>query len=280
MLVDTAVLAATPDRVGLLDFNEELGKTHTVYETVKEAIANNSVLAKQLQDPNLSAADKELMLDQITHAVMSKLGYETEGYENRVFADKTAVAKDENLRAVAGFNSEETGDSYINDANINDTSGLVRVAGHESSHAMDDQDIKNAGVNYSDSDKETYADNFGNNLDKYTNLALDINGYDDDMGTTNSHVGNDSSHAAGNTKEYQGLDKPQGDFLTILIHGTYSRPSDADSDFISAVGKTFDEPVLQFDWSGESGSEGLSDEDKAYNSDTSREHAIKLSCAP
>jgi hypothetical protein len=35
------------------------------------------------------------------------------------------------------------------------------------------------------------------------------------MGTTNSHVGNDSSHAAGNTKEYQGLDKGQGDHSVI-----------------------------------------------------------------
>ncbi len=226
MLVDTAVLAATTDRVGLLDFNEELGKTHTVYETVKDSIANDKVLAKQLQDPNLSAADKEVMLDQLTHAVMNKLGYETEGYENKVFADKTAVAKDENgnLRAVAGFNSEETGDSYINDANINDTSGLVSVAGHESAHAMDAQD----GNNYSESDNEAYANNFGSNLADYTNLALDINGYDEGMASSNKHVGNNSNHVATNTAEYTGLDKEQGDFQVLwFTSGSAARAASA-----------------------------------------------------
>lgn len=59
--------------------------------------------------------------------------------------------------------------------------------------------------------KETYANNFGSNLDKYTNLALDINGYDSGMATTNNHVGNDSRYVADNTKEYQGLDKSKGD---------------------------------------------------------------------
>jgi|GEM_PF-3489316 len=214
MLVDTAVLAATTDRVGLSDFNEELGKTHKVYETVKEAIANDSTLAAQLQDPNLSAADKEVMLDQITHAVMSKLGYETEGYENKVFADETAVAQDENgnLGAVAGFYSEQTGDSYINDANISDTAGLVFVAGHESSHAMDDQDSQQTGITYSHDDKETYANNFGNNLGKYTDFALGFNGYDGGMASTNNHVGNGSEAVAGRNKEFNSLDQSKGDY--------------------------------------------------------------------
>uniref|UniRef100_A6W0N5 Uncharacterized protein n=1 Tax=Marinomonas sp. (strain MWYL1) TaxID=400668 RepID=A6W0N5_MARMS len=80
---------------------------------------------------------------------------------------------------------------------------------------MDDQDTQQTGITYSHGDKETYAHNFGSNLDKYTNLALDINGYDSGMATTNSHVGNDSRHVANNTKEYQGLNKEQGENSVI-----------------------------------------------------------------
>jgi hypothetical protein len=155
-----------------------------------------------------------VMLDQLTHAVMSKLGYETEGYENKIIEDETAtgVYEDGSGGKVAGFHSNETRDSYINDVNIDSTELLVNAAAHESSHEMDAQD----SVTYSQSDNEAYANNFGSNFASYTNLALDINGYDSGMATTNNHVGNNTPLVLANTAEYNNLDKEQGDNFNIV----------------------------------------------------------------
>ena len=88
---------------------------------------------------------------------------------------------------------------------------------------MDAQD----GVSYSQSDNEAYANNFGSNFASYTNLALDINGYDSGMAATNNHVGNNSVGVLANTKEYNSLDKEQGDnwivpvARVVIAAGTY-----------------------------------------------------------
>ncbi|KZN14516.1 hypothetical protein [Marinomonas sp. TW1] len=77
---------------------------------------------------------------------------------------------------------------------------------------MDAQD----GNYYSQSDNEAYANNFGSNLADYTNLALDINGYDSGMAITNSHVSNTSHYVETNTAHYKGLDKEQGDNWNLM----------------------------------------------------------------
>ncbi len=206
MIVDTIKLIVTTDKVGIEDFFSETDKSHTTYETVKETIAKDPNLAAMLQDPNLSAQEKEAMLNQVTAAVMEKLGYET--YDNNV------IAKDD-IRS--GYYSEETGDAYINDRNIRDTEGLVTVAGHEMAHAMDDQSGDN--TQYSEADRETYASLYGSNFADYTDMALDINGYDDGMAGSNSHTGNNSAYVQANNQEYNGLDKSKGDNCFGLCSG-------------------------------------------------------------
>ncbi|MDR9469294.1 hemagglutinin repeat-containing protein, partial [Marinospirillum sp.] len=203
MILDTLALMATTERVGALDFFKETGIKHTTYEGIKSEVANNPELAQALQNTDLSAADKEIMLNQLTYRVMQELGYDTAGYEN------TVIEKQESIRA--GFYSEEAGNAYINNAHIGSTGELVTIGGHELSHAMDDR----SGNSYSDTDKETYANNFGSNLSNYTDLALGINGYSGGMAKTNNPVGNNTPAVMENTAAYNQLDKSKGDnYLT------------------------------------------------------------------
>jgi hypothetical protein len=147
------------------------------------------------------------MLNQITGAVMVKLGYEV--YSNNVMA---SAETGQNGEQVAGFYSTETGDAYINDQNIGNTEGLVTTAGHEAVHAMDQQegiDITNTDTK---ADNDVYATNYGENLAGYTGMALDINGYDGGLASTNNHVGNSTSQSVQeNNAVFSGLDKTKGD---------------------------------------------------------------------
>ncbi len=199
MIVDTVKLIATTDKVGITDFFSETDKSHTTYETVKETIAKDPNLAAMLQDPNLSAKDKEAMLNQVTASVMEKLGYTAQ--------DNKIVAQDDGL---AGHYDRDSNTAYINDQNNDSTGELVTTAGHEMAHAMDNQ---TDGVNdtYSQADREIYANLYGDNFTNYTDMALDINGYDDGMAGSNSHTGNDSAYVQANNQQYNELDKSKGD---------------------------------------------------------------------
>ncbi|MEF1285952.1 hemagglutinin repeat-containing protein, partial [Vibrio sp. M250220] len=198
--------AITTERVGITDFFDETGKQLNIYNAVKQSIADDPSLAAKLQDPDLTAETKEQMLDQLTHAAIKSLGYDAEGYGNKI------IAKDDDVRQ--GFYSEETGDSYINDHNIYDTEGLVNVAGHEMSHAIDDQ---SGDVNkYSKQDRETYAENIGSDFVDYTDTALGVNGYGS-MASTNNHVGNSGKTVTNNNTVYDQLDKNNGDNAIPLI---------------------------------------------------------------
>ena len=67
----------------------------------------------------------------------------------------------------------EDNNIYLNDAKINNTKDLATTIGHETSHAMDDQDINtstsvSASTNQqndaSKTDNEIYADNYGDDF--------------------------------------------------------------------------------------------------------------------
>lgn len=270
MLVDTAVLIASTERVGVTDFFSEVGKKHTTYEGIKSEIANNPELAKQLQNADLNPAEKEAMLDQLTHRVMKDLGYDTTDYQNIIVAnDKDYVqSADGKTYERHGFYSEETGNSYINDPFIKDTKGLVTVAGHEASHAMDAR----SDNNYSQQDNETYADQFGKNFGNYTNTALGVTG-NGSMASGNNYVGNSSQEVKNQTSSYNALDKSKGDDLTVFVHGTFSNPESADREFIKVVGESFGEPVFQFNWSGVGGGIGAGINDGAENNIPARVNA-------
>ncbi|SJN57033.1 Filamentous hemagglutinin [Vibrio ruber DSM 16370] len=206
MMRESLERAITTDRVELTDILSETGKQLDIYKSVKQAIIDDPQLAARLRDPKLSADTKQVILDQLTHAAMQSLGYNPEGYENKI------IAKDNDARK--GFYSEETQKSYINDQNANNTEELVLIAGHEMSHAVDD---KTGDVNrYSEQDREIYANNIGEDFTDYTDTALGVTG-NGSMASSNSHVGNTGSTVAGNNQVYSGLDKRQGDNLIPLV---------------------------------------------------------------
>ncbi|SDG81485.1 filamentous hemagglutinin family N-terminal domain-containing protein [Vibrio xiamenensis] len=209
MIRESIALAIMTERVGVEDIVFETQKQLDSYNAVKARIANDPQLAAALQNPDLTAQEKEAMLDDVTHTVMVELGYETDGYENKI------IDKSDDVRL--GFHSDETGDAYINDARIGDTKLLNQVAVHEAVHEMIAQDVANGGQQYSDTENETYADHFGSNIGDYLDVGLGINGYGD-LASSNNHVGNTEFGVIQNNSEYDGLDKSKGDnFVWLLI---------------------------------------------------------------
>jgi len=208
MILNTVKLIATTKKVGVQDFFSETDKSNKTYEAVKQKIAESPELAAALQNKDLDPQAKEQMLNDITDAVMVKLGYKT--HKNKIVATDEAGRDG---RQVLGFHSLETESSYVNDKNANDTEGLVRIGGAEAVRSMDRQD----GVNFDENrkDKAAYAANYGANLADYTNMALDINGYDSGMATTNSHVGTRSDYVSTNNSEFSKLDKNEGDNIPV-----------------------------------------------------------------
>lgn len=207
MFLNTIKLIATTERVGIEDFFTETAIQNNTLEALKAKIAADPELAAQLQNPDLTPAEKEQMLNSLTHTVMQELGFISEDYDNRIVAVDDPVTQDGQTYQRLGFYSDETGDAYINDAHLDNTEQLVTVAGHELSHAMDARN----DASYSDTDNELYATSFGLNFANYTDLALDLNGYDSGMASDNGHRGYYAPQLSYNNQEYSLLDKSQGD---------------------------------------------------------------------
>jgi len=205
---NTIELIATTDRVDMLDFFDETAKYHKTYEAVKAQIGNSPELAAMLQDSRLTPAQKQVMLDQVTGAVMVELGFVA--HENLMIATD---AKSPGGDSFYGFYSEQNGKAYINDPAIESTRDLIATAGHEATHALDDQAGMEISSLHSDerSDTNVYANNFGENLADYTNFALDVHGYDG-LALSNAHAGNDTELVLINTAEFAVLDHGKGDF--------------------------------------------------------------------
>ena len=215
MVAETIKLIATTDKVNITDFFSETDKSHKTYEAVKEKIKTNPKLASALQNPDLTPQQKEAMLNDITDTVMTKLGYKT--YENKLVSTNETGRDD---KEVKGFYSTDTGNSYINDKNIESTDDLVKTAGWEATRAMDHQNDVDFDTNRED--RATYADSFGGRLSSYTNGALNINGYDG-MASSNSHIGTNTNtpsvfnqHIRNNNNEFKGLNKDNGDNFGLV----------------------------------------------------------------
>ncbi len=207
MIANAIKLAATTDRVGVEDLIDEVQKSNNTYEAVKAEIKKDPALAEALQNPDLTAEQKEAMLNGITDAVLIKLGYAT---HNNLIISTAEPGQDG--EQVKGFYSSEDADAYINDLYNNSTEELVTTAGHEASHAMDMQDGIDINNPDTKADNEAYATNYGENVADYTDMALDINGYDDGMAQSNSHTGNATSATVQQSNaDFAGLDKNQGD---------------------------------------------------------------------
>ena len=175
-----------------------------------------------LQNPSLTPELKQQMLDQVTDAVMLKLGFDS--HDNKIIAtDKTAP----DGSRILGFYSEQTGNAYINDPENDSISELVVTAGHEASHSIDHQsDIENS-TQEGRYDNNIYAENFGENLASYTDFALSANGYDG-LAISNDHASNDSALTRSNAAVFDSLDYEQGDFrLSELQKNTKNQELEA-----------------------------------------------------
>jgi hypothetical protein len=171
---------------------------------LKQVVAASPELAVFLQNPAITATQKKQLTNQLTAAVMLKLGYKA--YENQI------IATDETGRdglEVRGFYSTEVGQAFINDRNIASINELVTTAGHEATRAMDHQE--NVDFDSDRQDRTDYAENYGSLFSAYTDHALDMAGYDAGISQDNNHVGNDSQAVNDNNAVFGGLDKSQGD---------------------------------------------------------------------
>jgi len=209
MLGNTIELIATTERVGIEDFFDETKKTHATYEAVSQLIAADPGLAAMLQDPGLTPELKQQMLDQVTDAVMLKLGFSP--HDNKLIATEQTTPDGSRI---LGFYSEQTGNAYINDPENDSIRELVVTAGHEASHSIDyKSDIDNSTLEQRH-DNNLYAENFGENLASYADFALSSSGYDG-LSISNDHIGNDSGLVPANSTNFNSLDHEQGDFRQL-----------------------------------------------------------------
>ena len=206
----------TTDKVSVLDFNEQLGIQNNTYEGIKKTILEDEELAKQLTDPNLTPEQKETILNKITHNVMIELGYK-EGTKVAVISTDEIGQQDKQIKGHYNQGDEKTGEGqgvYINDQNIDTTEEAMETLGHELAHAQDDA---NRNFKAGDADQNTYANNYGSDLTKYTNFASTNYGQGG-LATSNNRNGNQtSSLIQKNNNTFAHLDKSKGDDLPILI---------------------------------------------------------------
>jgi len=223
MIADTIKQIATDKTVGIADFFRETDKQNKTYEAVKKKIAEDPALAAALQNKKLNAKEKEAMLNSLTDAVLVELGYKDLPHENVIVAEGSDSRAGHYQNGKAYINDgavkrDSQGNPILNDNGkpafyLDSTGKLVTVASHEVSHAMDKKD----GKTNANGEREKYAQNYGENVADFTDMALNVNGYDGGMATSNSHTGNDSNYVVANTNAYNNLDKSKGDDSLVKV---------------------------------------------------------------
>ncbi|MFV0562559.1 hemagglutinin repeat-containing protein [Malaciobacter mytili] len=199
-------------KAGVQDFFNETQKNVKVYNAMKEKIANDEKLSKDLQNPNLEPNAKQNMLNEVALGVMKELGYISNDVR-LVYTDE----KGANDTLVKGHYNPNTQTSYINDKYNNSTKELVSSLGHEITHDMDNQDGK---FKANDKDQNKYATNFGDDLAFYTQGALNIVKGGSLANINNHNKGTTTSILNSNNHNFDNLDKSVGDDRVTV----YSRP--------------------------------------------------------
>ncbi|VVM20737.1 hypothetical protein BSPWISOXPB_945 [uncultured Gammaproteobacteria bacterium] len=202
------------DRTELKDFFSEVDKLHKTDEAVTAKIANNPKLAKALTDPNLTPTQKQQLATELVSSVMVELGY-TQAVDIKLIADSQ-----DNRKGHYG----EDNNIYLNDANLNNTKDLATTLGHETSHAIDNQDPSintNPQNNTSKADNEIYAQNYGDDFSDYVEFASENYGDGNLADTNNNNLGNTPAERQRNQKlvnnnnqDYAGLIRARGGFFT------------------------------------------------------------------
>ncbi|VVM22103.1 hypothetical protein BSPWISOXPB_1656 [uncultured Gammaproteobacteria bacterium] len=147
---------------------------------------------------------------------MVELGY-TQAVDIKLIADSQ-----DNRKGHYG----EDNNIYLNDTNLNNTKDLATTLGHETSHAIDNQDPSintNPQNNTSKADNEIYAQNYGDDFSDYVEFASENYGDGSLADTNNNNLGNTPAEIQRNQKlvdnnnqDYAKVDKSKGeDFLFI-----------------------------------------------------------------
>ncbi|WP_180324156.1 hypothetical protein, partial [bacterium endosymbiont of Bathymodiolus sp. 5 South] len=115
----------------------------------------------------------------------------------------------------------EDNNIYLNDANLNNTKDLATTLGHETSHAIDNQDPSintNPQNNTSKADNEIYAQNYGDDFSDYVEFASENYGDGNLADTNNNNLGNTPAERQRNQKlvdnnnqGYAKIDKSKGE---------------------------------------------------------------------
>ncbi|SSC08811.1 hypothetical protein BTURTLESOX_1408 [bacterium endosymbiont of Bathymodiolus sp. 5 South] len=208
------------DRTELKNFFSEVDKLHKTDEAVTAKIANNPALAKALTDPNLTPTQKQQLATELVSSVMVELGY-TQAVDIKLIADSQDNRK--------GHYGEDNG-IYLNDINLNNTKDLATTLGHETSHAIDNQDPSidtNPQNNASKADNEIYAQNYGDDFSDYVEFASENYGDGNLADTNNNNLGNTPAEIQRNTnlisnnnQDYARIDKSKGEDLAIIRYAT------------------------------------------------------------
>ncbi|VVH56527.1 hypothetical protein BSPCLSOX_1212, partial [uncultured Gammaproteobacteria bacterium] len=148
---------------------------------------------------------------ELVSSVMVELGY-TQA------VDVTLVADSQDNRK--GHYGEDN-NIYLNDTNLNNTKDLATTLGHETSHAIDNQDPSidtNPQNNTSKADNEIYAQNYGDDFSDYVEFASENYGDGNLADTNNNNLGNTPAERQRNQKlvdnnnqDYAKIDKSKGE---------------------------------------------------------------------
>ncbi len=265
MIAEAVKQVVTTDKVGMLDLDKQLKIQYKTYESIKKVIANDKELSDKLANSNLSPEAKQKIYNDVANQVMIDLGYQ-----------KTKInIMDNNQVGQAGIDikghySDEDKQVYINDINIESTKDGFKTLGHELAHSQDNQD---GTFEVASNDQNNYANNYGQDLAGYADF-INKNYNNATLAKENNHIGNENSPTIqNNNAKFKPLDKSKGDDLTIFVHGTFSSPKAADQDFIDAIGNTYGETPVQFDWSGPGGKASKNANGSAENTIEARKRA-------
>ncbi|VVH51694.1 hypothetical protein BPUTSESOX_160, partial [uncultured Gammaproteobacteria bacterium] len=221
------------DRTELKDFFSEVDKLHKTDEAVTAKIANNPALAKALTDPNLTPTQKQQLAKELVGSVMVELGYkapEVKIVANTNTNTNTNTNDNDNTNDNRAGHYGEDNNIYLNDTNINNTKDLTTTIGHETSHALDNQDPSintNPQNDASKTDNEIYADNYGDDFGDYVEFASENYGDGNLASTNNRNLGNTPAETQRNTKlvernnqDYARIDKSKGEDSVVKITTT------------------------------------------------------------
>jgi hypothetical protein len=247
-ITDTIEKIVTLEDVGITDFFKQTDQSVKQYEAYKDVLANNPTLADKLADKDLPLEEKQKYQNQFKEALEAELGYKIAKEVKTISTDE----KGQGEKDIAGFISTQNDTIYSNDKNQHSTEDTINAMGQEfaggiqKAQGMDITTNREQHNNYQDAIAQDTVDDVTFIMDTY---------HDKTLATTNNHntiTTNPSVfNLEANNKEFEGLDKEQGDNLTIFVHGTNSSPKDADPKFIKSIEKTYNEKVVQLEWSGD-----------------------------